>query len=225
MACEDHARRKTTEGVNSIKELGITNLGNEYVELSFKSESMFKRKRDILAGQIRVETELWDIFDWSAILQRPEKVAGTGMFMTIATVVGGRVVGGHGWVDGALGAFKIVGHSNLRKLAIPAILATTFAATAFILSNILRALPQRLPARFATQLQSIDYVHANSDLSLQRTAEQLGRKREETRKICRESEVAKKHFGNLLSCSADIRSRVEAIDLDGPASDAAAMSS
>ncbi|XMA07755.1 hypothetical protein WAI453_000546 [Rhynchosporium graminicola] len=163
MACEDHARRKTTEGVNSIKELGITNLGNEYVELSFKSESMFRRKRDILARQIRVETELWDIFDWSAILQRPENVAGTGMFMTIATVVGGRVVGGHGWVDGALGAFKIVGHSNLRKLAIPAILATTFAATAFILSNILRALPQRLSARFATQLQSIDYVHANSD--------------------------------------------------------------
>jgi len=124
-ACEEHARRMTVEGVNSIKELGIHNLGNEYIDLSFKSEYMFRRKRDILARQIRVETELWDFFDWSTILQRHEKVAGTGMFVTVATMIGGRVVGGLGWIDGALGAFKIVGHSNLRRLIIPTILATS----------------------------------------------------------------------------------------------------
>ncbi|KAH7317248.1 hypothetical protein BKA65DRAFT_570734 [Rhexocercosporidium sp. MPI-PUGE-AT-0058] len=229
-ACEDHARRKTVESVNSIKELGLHNLSNEYIELSFKSESMFRRKRDILAREI-------------PILQRHEKVAGTGMFMTVATVVGGRVVGGLGRIDGALGAFKIVGDSNLRKLTIPVILATTFAATAFILSHILRALPQRLSTKIATQLQSIDYSHANSNrisssvrrvlryptndlkVSLQRTAEQLGRKREETRKIYTKSEVAKKYFGNLISHSAEIRSRVEAVDLDDPTSEAATMSS
>ena len=121
--CEEHARRKTVEGVNSIKQLGLLHLGDEYTDLSFRSDVMFRRKRDILARQVEIETELWDFFDWSTILQRQEKVAGTGMAMTVVTVVGSRMVGGFGWVDGALGAAKVVGNNNLRKLIIPGAIA------------------------------------------------------------------------------------------------------
>ena len=123
--CEEHARRKTVEGVNSIKQLGLLHLGDEYTDLSFRSDVMFRRKRDILARQVEIETELWDFFDWSTILQRQEKYAGTGMALTVITAVGGRAFGGFGWVDGALGAAKIVGNNNLRRLIIPGVIATS----------------------------------------------------------------------------------------------------
>jgi len=124
MSCEEHARRKTVDGVNAIKQLGLLHLGDEYTDLSFRPDVMFRRKRDVLARQIEVETELWDFFDWSTILQRQEKMAGTGMALTVATAVGSRMVGGFGWVDGALGAVKVVGNNNLRRLIIPGVIAT-----------------------------------------------------------------------------------------------------
>jgi mitofusin len=124
ISCEEYARRKTVEGVSSIKQLGLLHLGDEYTDLSFRSDIMFKRKRDLLAKQIEVETELWDFLDVSAILQRQEKVAGGSIALTVATVVGGRMVGGFGWIEGALGAAKVVGNNNLRRLIIPGVVVT-----------------------------------------------------------------------------------------------------
>ncbi|KAK5631945.1 hypothetical protein RRF57_007659 [Xylaria bambusicola] len=119
--CEEHARTKTVGGVNAIKQLGILHLGNEYHDLSFRSDVMFRRRRDLLAKEINLETEFWDLVDWSTLMQRQEKVAGTGMALTLATAVGGRIVGGSSWVDHAMSAAKIVGNDNLRKLIIPAV--------------------------------------------------------------------------------------------------------
>jgi mitofusin len=45
------------------------------------------------------------------------------MAMTVAGVVGGRLVGGVGWLDGALGAAKVMGTSNMRRLIIPGLIA------------------------------------------------------------------------------------------------------
>jgi mitofusin len=59
-------------------------------------------------------------------------------------------------------------------------------------------------------------------VGLQRSVEQLGSKREDTRKIRGESEVARKYFGNLVNESAKIRNTVEAVDLEGPAPGVAA---
>ncbi|PMD59306.1 uncharacterized protein K444DRAFT_530559 [Hyaloscypha bicolor E] len=234
-ACEEHARRKTVEGVSSIKQLGLLHLGDEYTDLSFRPNVMFRRKRDVLARQIEVETELWDFFDWSTIMQRQEKLAGTGMALTVATAVGGRVVGGFGWVDGALGAMKVVGNNNIRKLIIPGVIVTAVAATYYLLLQIPHSLPHRLTTKISTQLAAIDYVHSNSDrisssvrkvlrfpadnlrVGLQRSVEQLGNKREETRKVRMESEVARKYFGNLVNETVRIRNTVEGVDLEGPA--------
>jgi mitofusin len=52
---------------------------------------------------------------------------------------------------------------------------------------------------------------------LQRSVEQVQEKKKETDKIRIESEVARKYFGNLVRESADIRSRVQRVDLEGPA--------
>lgn len=52
--------------------------------------------------------------------------------------------------------------------------------------------------------------------------EQLQEQRRDTVKIQTESEVARKYFSNLVRESQDIRSRVERVDLEGPAPGVAA---
>lgn len=117
--CEEYARGKAVSGVNAIKQLGILHLGNEYTGLNFHPDVMFRRRRDVLAKQIDVPTEFLDFVDWSTLVQRQEKVAGTGMALTVATTVGMQMVGGYSWFDHALSAARIVGNDNLRRMIIP----------------------------------------------------------------------------------------------------------
>lgn len=119
--CEEHARERTVKGVNAIKQLGIIHLGNEYSDLSFRPDVMFRRKRDVLARQVDIPTELWDFIDWSTLLQRQEKVAGTGMALTLATAVGTQMIGGYGWMNHALSAVRVLGNDNLRRMILPGI--------------------------------------------------------------------------------------------------------
>ncbi|KAI0123907.1 transmembrane GTPase fzo1 [Xylariales sp. AK1849] len=230
--CEDHARTRTVSGVNAIKQLGILHLGDDYHDLSFRSDVMFRRRRDVLAKQIDIPTELWDFVDWSTLMQRQEKVAGTGMALTVATALGGRLIGGYGWMDHALNAAKIVGSDNLRRLIIPGLVVAVISATAYVLQQIPQSLPHRLSNKISTQLAAIDYVHANSArvassvrkvlrfpadnlrVGLTRSLEQLGSRRNETLKVRGESEVALKYFGNLVRVSAEQRTTVEDVDLD-----------
>ncbi len=122
--CEEKAKFKTINSVNTIKSLGILHLGNEYSDLTFNSDKMFRGRRDLLAREVDFEIELADFFDLSGLWQQQEKVAGTGMALTVASVVGGRMMGGLGWVDGALGAAKVMGTQNMRRLLIPGLIAT-----------------------------------------------------------------------------------------------------
>jgi mitofusin len=241
-SCENHARGRTIDGVRAIQLLGEEHLGDEYADknMVFKSDDMFQRKRDILTRHIEIETEIWDFFDWSTIVQKQEKVAGTGMAMTVATIVGGRMVGGFSWVDSALGAAKVVGSKNLRAMIIPGTLAVAVLAAAYILQQIPHSLPHRLATKISNQLAAIDYVHANSTrisskarkvllipannlrVGLQRSVEELGFKREDTRKVRDESSEARKYFSNLVNETTKIRNTVEAVDLEGPAPGVAA---
>lgn len=123
-SCEDHARSQTVTGVSAIKSLGMLHLGDKYTDLSFRSDKMFQRKRDALARQVDTQIEFWDFFDLAGLWERQEKVAGTGMAMTVVGVVGGRMMGGMGWMDGAVGAARVLGTKNLRRMILPGILAT-----------------------------------------------------------------------------------------------------
>jgi len=123
-ACEEHARAEAVGGVNVIKSMGILHLGNEYVDLNFRSDVMFRRRRDVLARQVDTQVEIWDFVNIGALWEQQEKVAGTGMAMTVAGVLGGRLIGGVGWLDGVLGAARVVGSHNIRRMIIPGILAT-----------------------------------------------------------------------------------------------------
>ncbi|KAI0138755.1 hypothetical protein F4776DRAFT_619830 [Hypoxylon sp. NC0597] len=231
-SCEDYARTRTVSGVNVIKQLGLMHLGNEYHDLNFRSDVMFRRRRDVLAKQIDVPTEIWDFVDWSTLMQRQEKVAGTGMALTVATALGGRLIGGMGWMDHTMNVIKIVGNDNLRKLIVPGIVLAVASAAVYVVQQIPHSLPHRLSNKISAQLAAMDYVHANSSrisssvrkvlrfpadnlrVSLTRSVEQLGKRREETLKVRGESEVALKYFGNLVRESAHQRTFVEDIDLD-----------
>lgn len=122
-ACEEEARTKTVHGVSTIKSLGILHLGDEYTDMSFRSDMMFRRKRDALARQVDTEVEIWDFFDVGGLWERQEKVAGTGMAMTVVGVLGSRMIGGVGWIDGAMGAARVMGGKNMRRLILPGIVA------------------------------------------------------------------------------------------------------
>ncbi|OLN82725.1 Mitofusin FZO1 [Colletotrichum chlorophyti] len=233
-ACEEHAKSKTVGGVNAIKQLGILHLGDAYQNLVFRPDVMFKRKRDSMARQVDVPTELWDFVDWNTIVQQQEKVAGTGMALTVAGALVPRMMGTSGWLDHALSAARIMGNDNLRRLIIPGIVAATFAAAAYILNQIPNSLPHRLQAKLAAQLESVDYVHTNSTrisssvrkvlrypadnlrVGLEQSVKELGNRREETLKVRQESVVALKYFGNLVRNSAQQKTMVEGVDLDAP---------
>lgn len=120
--CEQYARAQTVQGVNTIKQLGLLHVGDEFSNLHFRPDVMFKRKRDALARQVDIPTGLWDFVDWPTLLQRQEKFAGTGMALTVAGAVVPRMMGMNTWVDQVFMATRILSHENLRQLILPGVL-------------------------------------------------------------------------------------------------------
>ncbi|KAK0711331.1 hypothetical protein B0H67DRAFT_491043 [Lasiosphaeris hirsuta] len=227
--CEEHARSKTISGVNAIKQLGILHIGNEYVDLSFRPDVMFRRKQDVLARQVDISTEFLDFIDWSTLTRGEEKAS---VALTVAGVVGTGVIGSYGQMNIALRAAQLLGSNNLRPLIIPGVIAAAVAAAFYVLNQIPHSLPHRLNTKIATQLATIDYVHSNSTrisgsvrkvlrfpadnlrVGLQRSVEQLGSRRDDILRVRGESDFALKYFNNLVRESAYHRSTVEAVDLD-----------
>lgn len=181
---EEYARSKAVAGVDVVKQLGILHVGDEFQNLNFRADVMFSRRRDALARDVHVPTEFWDFVDIGAILQQQEKVAGTGMALTVATAVGSRALGVSSWVDHAFGVAKVMGNENLRRLVLPGILVagmyslvipflqvkqeavltslSAVAAAAYVLNQIPSSLPRRLQEKISAQLSEMDYVHSNS---------------------------------------------------------------
>lgn len=122
--CEADAKLRTIDSINIIKNLGIMHVGTDFPDLTFNSDSMFTGRRDILAREVNFDVEFMDFFDFSSLWNNQDsKIAGSGMALTVAGVVGGRMMGGFGWVDGALGAVRVMGTQNLRRMIVPGIFA------------------------------------------------------------------------------------------------------
>ncbi|PFH56150.1 hypothetical protein XA68_17004 [Ophiocordyceps unilateralis] len=232
--CEEYARNKSVQGVNVIKQLGLLHVGDEFQSLQFRPDVMFRRKRDALARQVDVPTELSDFVDWSTLLQRQEKFAGTGMALTLAGAFVPRIMGMSNWMDQALTATRLLSNENLQRLVLPGIFVAAVAATAYVLQQIPNSLPPRLATKISTQLAELDYVHANSTrisssvhkvlrypaetlrVGLDQSVKDLGNRLDETVKVKGESERAAKFFRDLVGESQVQRSMVEAVDLDAP---------
>ncbi|KAF1814861.1 transmembrane GTPase Fzo1 [Eremomyces bilateralis CBS 781.70] len=233
--CEQRARQRTVEGVNMIKQLGLLHIGQEFSNFNFRSEQMFTKRKDALARYVDFEIDATDFFDISSLWERQEKLLGGSMAVTVAGVVGGRLIGGVSWVDGALGVARVVGVKNIRHMIIPGLIATVVLAASYAISSIPSSLPRRLSTKLAAQLAEIDYTHSNATrvsaevrralkfpadnlrVGLRRSVEKLQSKKDETAKLKAETEGARKYFVGLLKESNDIRTGVERVDLEGPA--------
>ncbi len=109
---------------------------------------------------------------------------------------------------------------------------------AYVLSAIPQTLPPRLASKLSATLSEMDYTHSNASRiagevrrvlrypASQLTAdiahgvEELKQKKEEVTKVKKESEVARRYFGNLVRDASETRRRVAGIDLEsipGPA--------
>ncbi|KAK8933114.1 hypothetical protein H634G_07349 [Metarhizium anisopliae BRIP 53293] len=232
--CEEYGREKSVQGVNTIKQLGLLHVGDEFQNLQFRPDVMFRRKRDALARQVHIPTELWDFVDWSTLLQRQEKFAGTGMALTVAGAVVPRMLGMSNWMDHAMLTTRVLSNENLRQLIVPGIVIAAIAGVAYVLQQIPNSLPPRLATKISSQLAELDYIHANSSrisssvrkvlrfpanslrVGLDQSVKDLGNKRDEADKVRHESEEASKFFHELVGRSQVQRSMVEAVDLDAP---------
>ncbi|KAJ9604207.1 mitofusin [Cladophialophora chaetospira] len=232
-SCENYGRARTVQGVSMIKSLGLLHVGDSYENLNFAADKMFQRRKDALVRSVDTDVEIWDFFDVGGLWERQEKTVGTGLALTIAGTVGTRAIGGVGWVDGAFGAAKIIGSRNLRRLALPGVVAAAVLAVAYVLSTIPQTLPPRLAQKLSANLAQMDYTHSNSariasevrrvlrypaqnlTADLANGVEELRQKKEDVTKIKKESEVARKYFGNLVRNSEEARRRVSGIDLEG----------
>lgn len=182
-ACEENARTRTLQGVNTVKQLGLLHVGDEFQNLQFRPDVMFKRKRDALARDVHVPTEFMDFVDWSTLMQRQEKVAGTGMALTVAGALVPRMIGLNNWMDQAMTATRVLSNENMRQLIVPGIVIAgkswycavkqntqgandgeiAIAASAYVLQQIPNSLPPRLATKISSQLAELDYVHTNSN--------------------------------------------------------------
>ncbi|KAL6895313.1 hypothetical protein HDV57DRAFT_520647 [Trichoderma longibrachiatum] len=233
-SCEDYARAQTVKGVNAIKQLGLLHVGDEFQNLHFRPDVMFRRKKDALARQVDVPTEFADFVDLSTLMHSQEKFAGTGMALTVAGALVPRMLGMNSWVDHAITATRIIGNDNLRKLILPGIVVAAVAASAYILQQIPNSLPHRLAKKIEAQLTEIDYVHTNASrisgsvrtvlrmpadnlrVGLEHSVKDLNKKRDETVKVKGESERASKFFRKLVNESQVQKNMVEGVDLDSP---------
>ncbi|KAL6894704.1 hypothetical protein GGI43DRAFT_129767 [Trichoderma evansii] len=232
--CEDYARGQTVRGVNAIKQLGLLHVGDEFQNLHFRPDVMFRRKKDAFARQVDVPTDFADFVDFSTLLHSQEKFAGTGMALTIAGAVVPRMLGMNSWMDHAITATKILGNDNLRKLILPGIVIAAVAASAYVLQQIPTSLPHRLARKIEAQLSEIDYVHTNASrisgavrtvlrmpadnlrVGLDHSVKDLNKKRDETVKVKGESEKASKFFRKLVGETQVQKNMVEGVDLDTP---------
>ncbi|KAK2748139.1 mitofusin [Myotisia sp. PD_48] len=234
--CEAYARKSSVEGVNMIQRIGLLHVGeSRFPNLNFRSDIMFRQQRHELARQIHTDLDIWDFIDIPGLWERQEKVAGTGMAMTVVGVVGGRALGGIGWLDGVLNTIKMLGPNNVRRMLLPSIFGATILVGAYIFSQIPNSLPSSLSRKLARTLADMDYIHSNAtrisaevgrvlrvpssrlQSALQVATEELAKRKDEVSKIQHESEIARKYFSNLFRESDENRLSVDQIDLDASA--------
>lgn len=146
---EQHARDRAVQGVGLISSLGLLHLGDEYASLTFRADIMFQRRRHMLARQVDVNIDIWDFFPVHILVQNQEKIGGTGVAMTLLTLLGRRTIGGLGRVDSVLGIVKIMGLRNTRTLNLPSLLLAAVGSVAFVLHQIPTFLPQCVSSKLS----------------------------------------------------------------------------
>jgi mitofusin len=105
--------------VNIIKQLGILHGGNEFENIHFRPEVMFSRRRDALAREVDVSTEIWDFIP--VLFEKRQDKMGAGMALTVATAVSGPLIGAKtmmGQMGNAMSMARYMSRDGFRSLLI-----------------------------------------------------------------------------------------------------------
>ncbi|KAK9389905.1 hypothetical protein V1515DRAFT_176749 [Lipomyces mesembrius] len=161
--CEEFARKRTTSGFLALQNLGLQHFQGTayYTEKIFNNGLMFSRRKDLLArGSVSAPIEFADYID----LDQKEKISGLGMSITLATAAGTGAFGLPSTVaNGIVKASSIVGLRNLRKWIVPALGLVLVCGAVYVISDIPNVVPRKLAKKLKRELESVDYIHTNSD--------------------------------------------------------------
>ncbi|KAK9370017.1 hypothetical protein V1509DRAFT_618301 [Lipomyces kononenkoae] len=231
--CEEFARKKTTGGFTVLQNLGLKHFQGTayYTEKIFNNGLMFSRRKDLLArGSVSAPIEFSDYIDF----HQKEKISGIGMTLTLATAASTGAIGLPSSVArGFLSATSIIGLRNLRKWIMPALGLALLCGAVYVISDMPNVVPKKLAKKLRQELQSVDYIHTNSErisaecrkvlkypaedlrIAFQQLLDEQATQKNERTKQMSHAEESLRYFSGLYKDSRNNRQMISDLDLEG----------
>lgn len=240
VACESFARKETTQGINTLKSLGILHLGDQPAfKKIFNDEAMFTRRRDTFARTVYTELGLSDFFDLSLPSipfinsSDKEETSTVTNALTLASVVTtGQLIRSTDFLRNIFTFSQILDINVAKKLALPLVIIASLAGVAYVIGDIPNAVPRNISRKLNKEIQEVDYIDQNAlriskecrkvlkfpgqDITagFQNKIEYQARKKEEYAKTAKEVSTNLKYFKRLHKDVVDQHALVDRCHLD-----------
>lgn len=240
---EDYARKKTSESIETIRELGKKALGDDYKsDKVFREDFMFSRRKDTISRNLDDSISLFDFFDpsFESFLTvfgvneklKDQAVLWKNSFYSISIYAASGALTTGSLIKGVFQYGSLFSMRTLRYLILPVSIGVGVASLTYLIYDIPRALPRKLAKKIKHQVRELDYPHQNSDRiakecrkvlkyparevqnSFQSSLDKHVVKKEKIMKAIKDADVASAFFGKLLKRTIDQRKLVESFDLE-----------
>jgi mitofusin len=159
IASEVQTRHVTSQGVESIRQIGLAHLDPELYKLRpFHVDRMFSRKRDAMERHLQVTLSPLDFID----LQQFEALVGTSSVSAALVLVGGKALGWSGLLDSGLRVLNIVGVERTPKVAAGACLLVLAGLGSYAALRVPQALTKNVARKVARQATKVEYAQTNA---------------------------------------------------------------
>lgn len=240
VVCESFARKETTQGINTLKSLGILHLGEQPAfKKIFNDEAMFTRRRDTFARTVYTELGISDFFDLSlpsipfiSSSDKEETSAVTNALTVASVVTTGQLIRSTDFLRNVFTFSQILDINLAKKLALPFVILASLAGVAYVISDIPNAVPRNISRKLNKEIQEVDYINQNAmriskecrkvlkfpaqDITagFQNKIEHQARKKEEYAKTAKEVSTNLKYFKRLHKDVVDQHALVDRCNLD-----------
>jgi mitofusin len=240
VVCESFARKETTQGINTLKSLGILHLGEQPAfKKIFNDEAMFTRRRDTFTRTVYTELGISDFFDLSlpsipfiSSSDKEETSAVTNALTVASVVTTGQLIRSTDFLRNVFTFSQILDINIAKKLALPFVILASLAGVAYVISDIPNAVPRNISRKLNKEIQEVDYIDQNAlriskecrkvlkfpaqDITagFQNKIEQQARKKEEYAKTAKEVSTNLKYFKRLHKDVVDQHALVDRCNLD-----------
>lgn len=169
VTCESFARKETTQGINTLKSLGILHLGDQPAfRKVFNDEAMFSRRRDTLTRSIYADLTLSDFFDVSLpalpfITAEKDDASAVTNALTLASVVTtGQLIRSTDMLNNVFTISKFLNANTVKQLAFPLLVLASLCGVAYIVRDIPYAVPRNISKKLNQEITEMDYVNQNA---------------------------------------------------------------